>query len=102
MSATERFVSMVIYPSSAPAQVGQADTLLRMTEAPIREMPGFVSARVFLGEGGDCIVTLVEWRDREAFLNFRRSEFGRAAVQVAGELAPKAYWLTLHATVTAS
>jgi heme-degrading monooxygenase HmoA len=101
MSDSDGFVSLVIYPSTAHAQVGQADTLLRMTEEPIREMPGFVSGRIFLAEGGDCIISMVEWRDRESFLQFRSSDFGRAAVQVAGELHPKAYWLTPHAQVTA-
>ena len=101
MAQSEHFVSLVIYPSDARIQLGQAETLVRMAEEPLRDMPGFVAARLFLGEGGDCIVSMIEWRDRESFQNFRTSDFGRASVQVAGELHPKAYWLTPHTAVTA-
>ena len=93
MDTTASFVALVIYPSTPPAQVGQADTLLRMAEETIRSMPGFVAGRVFLSEDGDSVISMVEWRDRESFAQFRQSEFGRAAVQLVGELHPKAYWL---------
>jgi heme-degrading monooxygenase HmoA len=96
----DSFVALVIYPSTAAAQVGQADTLVRMTDATLRSMPG-VGGRIFLSEDGEHVVTLVEWRDRESFGEFRRSEFGRAATHVVGELHPKAYWLRPHATVEA-
>jgi heme-degrading monooxygenase HmoA len=99
VETAETFVALVIYSSTPPAQVGQADTLLRMTEATIRRMPGFVCGRVFLSEDGESVVTLVEWRDRESFAGFRQSEFGRAATHVAGELHPKPYWLRPHARV---
>ena len=72
-----------------------------MAEATIRSMPGFVSGRVFLSEDGESVISMVEWRDRESFAQFRQSEFGRAGVQVAGELHPKAYWLRPYATVDA-
>jgi heme-degrading monooxygenase HmoA len=99
--STERFIALVIYPSTAAAQFGQADTLLRMAEDAVRRMPGFVAGRIFLSEDGEHVISMVEWRDRESFAHFRESEFGRAAVQVAGELHPKAYWLHPHATVSA-
>ena len=101
MPPTERFVALVIYPSTPPAQLGQADTLLRMAEDTIRRMPGFIAGRVFLSEDGESVVTMVEWRDRESFAHFRQSEFGRTAVQMVGELHPTAYWLQPHATITA-
>lgn len=101
MTTTEPFVALVIYPSTSPAQVGLADTLLRMAEETIRAMPGFVSGRVFLSEDGESVVSLVEWRDRDSFARFRQSEFGRAGTQLVGELHPKAYWLRPHATVEA-
>jgi heme-degrading monooxygenase HmoA len=100
MDTTERFVALVIYPSTPTAQVGQADALLRMSDA-IRSMPGLVVGRVFVSEDGNSVVSMVEWRDRESFARFRQSEFGRGAAQVAGELHPKAYWLRPHATVDA-
>jgi len=34
-------------------------------------------------------------------VQFRQSEFGRAATQVASELHPRAYWLRPFATVDA-
>jgi heme-degrading monooxygenase HmoA len=101
VDTTEAFISLVIYPSTPPAQLAQADTLLRMAEETIRRMPGFIAGRVFLGEDGESVVSMVEWRDRESFTHFRQSEFGRAAVQVVGKLHPKAYWLHPHAAVTA-
>lgn len=101
METGETFVALVIYPSTAAGQVGQADTLLRMAEGSLRSMPGFIAGRVFLSEDGESVITLVEWRDRESFGEFRRSEFGRAATHVVGELHPKAYWLRPHASVEA-
>jgi heme-degrading monooxygenase HmoA len=101
VDTAEPFVALVIYPSTSPAQIGQADTLRHMAEATIRSMPGFVSGRVFLSEDGESVVSLVEWRDRGSFVQFRQTEFGRAAVQVAGELHPKAYFLTPYAAVAA-
>ena len=99
MDSGEPFVALVIYPSTAAAQVDQADTLLRMTEATLRSMPGFLGGRVFLSEDGESVVSLVEWRDRESFAEFRRSALGRSGTHVLGELRPKAYWLRPHATV---
>ena len=99
METTEPFVALVIYPSTASAQAGQAESLLRMAEAAIRNMPGFVSGRIFLTEDGESVVTLVEWRDRESYAHFRQTEFGRAATEVVGKLHPKAYWLRPYATV---
>jgi heme-degrading monooxygenase HmoA len=96
----ETFVALVIYPSTKAGQDDQAETLVRMA-ASIRRMPGFVGGRVFLSEDGESVISLVEWQDRESFAAFRRSEFGRAATQVAGELHPKAYWLRPHASIDA-
>jgi len=101
METTEPFVALVIYPSTSTTQLGQAHTLLRMAEDTIRRMPGFVAGRVFLSEDGESVISMVEWRDRESFTHFRQSELGRTAMQMVGELHPKAYWLHPHATVTA-
>ena len=99
MTPTEPFVALVIYPSTPQGQVGQADTLIRMAADAIRSMPGFVSGRVFLSEDGASVISMVEWRDRDSFAQFRQSEFGRAGVQVVGELHPTRYWLRPHATI---
>jgi heme-degrading monooxygenase HmoA len=99
VETTGSFVALVIYPSTRPAQIGQATTLLRMAEDAIRSMPGFIAGRVFLSEDGEHVISMVEWRDRESFAHFRQSEFGRAGVQLATELHPKAYWLHPYATV---
>ncbi len=100
--AAEPFVALVIYPTTPAAQGDQADALLRMAEATIRSMPGFLGGRVFLSEDGASIVSLVEWRDRESFSRFRQTEIVRAAALVAGELHPKAYWLRQRAAVEAA
>ena len=89
METSKRFVALVIYPSTPPAQLGQADTLLRMAEETIRGMPGFVAGRIFLSEDGETVISMVEWRDRESFTHFRQSEFGRAALQVIGSFIPR-------------
>jgi heme-degrading monooxygenase HmoA len=101
MDATKPFAALVIYPTTPGAQQGQAETLLQMAQSTISSMPGFVSGRVYLSEDGEHIVSLVEWRDRESFLHFRQSEFGRAATQMVGELHPMPYWLTRLAAVDA-
>ena len=99
MATGEPFVALVVYPSTAAGQVGQANTLLRIAEDVLRSMPGFIAGRVFVSEDGDSVISLVEWRDRESFTQFRQTDFGRAATQVAGELRPTAYWLRPHATI---
>ena len=100
VSTNDSFVALVIYPSTPLSQAGQADTLLRMVGPAIRTMPGFVAAQLFLSEDGEHIVSLVEWRDRESFAQFRQSEFGRVATQlVAEELRPRPYWLRPFAAV---
>lgn len=93
------FAALVIYPTTAAVQLGQAESLLQLAESAIRRMPGFISGRVFLSEDGEHIITLVEWRDRESFVNFRQSDFARSATQAIGELHPKAYWLNRLAAV---
>jgi heme-degrading monooxygenase HmoA len=102
VETTASFVALVIYPSTRSAQVGHADTLLRMAEDAIRSMPGFVEGRLFLSEDGESVISMVEWRDRESFAQFRQSEFGRAGVQLVTELHPKAYYLRAYATVDPS
>ena len=101
MDMVEPFVALVIYPTTLDAQSRQADNLVRITSERIRLLPGFLRARVFLSEDGESLVTLAEWSDRESFLQFRQSEFGRAAILLAAELHPKGYWLRQHATVDA-
>jgi heme-degrading monooxygenase HmoA len=100
MSSNEPFAALVIYPTTAPAQTGEAESLAQMAES-IRTMPGFIRGRVFLSEDGGSVISLVEWRDRESFVQFRQSEFGRTATQVAVDLHPKAYWMRPFSSVDA-
>jgi heme-degrading monooxygenase HmoA len=95
----ELFTAVVIYPTTADAQTRQADNLIRLVSERVRSLPGFRGARVFLSEDGKNLVTLTEWRDREAFQNFRQSEFGRAATELVAELHPISYWLRQHAVI---
>lgn len=99
MEENHPFAALVIYPVTPAAQRGQAEALLQLAESTIRSMPGFLSGRVFLSEDGESIISLVEWRDRDAFVHFRQSEFARSATQMIGEMHPKAYWLTRMAAV---
>jgi heme-degrading monooxygenase HmoA len=101
MDKAEPFVALVVYPTTADAQSRQADNLARIAAEKIRGLPGFLRARVFVSEDGDSLVTLSEWKDRESFLQFRQSEFGRAAMELAAGLHPKGYWLRQHATIEA-
>jgi heme-degrading monooxygenase HmoA len=98
MDMVEPFVALVIYPTTRNAQARQADNLARIAAEKIRDLPGFLRARVLVG---DSLVTLTEWSDRESFLQFRQSEFGQAAIRLAAELHPQSYWLRQHATVAA-
>jgi heme-degrading monooxygenase HmoA len=97
----EPFVALVVYPARPDAQARQADNLARIASEKIRGLPGFLRGRVFLSEDGESLVTLTEWSDRESFLQFRQSEFGQAAIRLAAELRPQAYWLRQHATIDA-
>ena len=102
MDVVEPFVALVIYPTTPEAQSRQADNLLRLVSETLRSLPGFQRARVLLSEDGENLVTVTEWRDRESFEQFRRSDFGRTAVQLAAGLHAKAYWLRQHAAIEPS
>lgn len=97
----EPFVALVVYPTSKDAQTRQADNLARIASEKIRALPGFLRSRVFLSEDGESLVTLTEWSDRESFQGFRQSEFGQAAVRLAADLHPQAYWLRQHTAIDA-
>jgi heme-degrading monooxygenase HmoA len=97
----EPFLALVVYPTRPEAQARQADNLARIASEKIRALPGFLRGRVLLSEDGESLVTLTEWSDRESFLQFRQSEFGQAAIRLASELHPQAYWLRQHATIDA-
>lgn len=101
MDMVEPFVALVVYPTRADSQARQGDNLARIASDKIRALPGFLRARVFLSEDGESLVTLTEWSDRESFLQFRQSEFGQAAIRLAADLHPQAYWLRQHAAVEA-
>ena len=101
MDMVEPFLALVVYPTRPDAQARQADNLARIASEKIRALPGFLRGRVFLSEDGESLVTLTEWSDRESFLQFRQSEFGQAAIRLASELHPQAYWLRQHATIDA-
>jgi heme-degrading monooxygenase HmoA len=101
MEMEEPFVALVIYPTTKDAQSRQADNLVKIASEKIRLLPGFLRGRVFLSEDGDSLVTLTEWSDRESFLAFRKSEFGRSAVLLAAALHPQSYWLRQHAAIDA-
>jgi heme-degrading monooxygenase HmoA len=97
----EPFVALVVYPTGKDAQARQADNHARFASEKIRALPGFLRGRVFVSEDGESLVTLTEWSDRESFVQFRQSEFGQAAVKLATELHPQAYWLRQHAAIEA-
>lgn len=98
----EPFMALVIYPTTADAQRRQAGNLERIASEKLRPLPGFLRARVLVSEDGESLVTLTEWSDRESFLQFRASEFGRAAVALSADLHPRSYWLRQYAAVDAS
>lgn len=101
MDMVEPFVALVIYPTTKDAQERHADKLVRLAQEKVRNLPGFLRSRVYVSEDGDKLVTITEWSDRESFLQFRQSELGQAAVQLAAGLHPQAHWLRQHATVEA-
>jgi heme-degrading monooxygenase HmoA len=97
----DQFVALVIYPTTAEMQARQADAFVSVSEETLRAFSGFLRARVFLSEDGASIVTLTEWRDRESFAEFRRSEIGHATVVLVADLHPHPYWLRQHAEIEA-
>jgi heme-degrading monooxygenase HmoA len=101
MDMVEPFVALVIYPTTPEAQSRQADNVARLAFEKVRTLPGFLRGHILVSEDGDSLVTVTVWSDRESFLQFRQSEFGQAAIRLAAELHPAAYWLRQHATVEA-
>ena len=101
MDMVEPFVALVVYPTKPGAQIRQADNLARIAVEKISGLAGFLGARIFVSEDGESLVTFTEWSDRESFLEFRQSEFGQAAIRLAADLHPQAYWLRQHATIDA-
>jgi len=99
MATSEQFVALVIYPTTPDVQARRADSLLHVSEEQLRAFPGFLRGRVFLSEDGASIITMTEWRDREAFAQFRQSDFGRASVSLVADLHPQPYWLHQHAEI---
>lgn len=99
MDKAEPFMALVIYPTTAEAQNRQADNLIGLASEQLRQLPGFLRARVFLSEDGVSLVTLTEWSDRESFQRFRETDFARKASALMAELHPKAYWLRQHAVL---
>ncbi len=101
MDMVEPFVALVIYPTTPDAQSRHAEKLASIAFEKVRDLPGFLRGRVFVSEDGESLVTLTEWSDRESFQQFRQSEFGQAAIRLAAQLHPTAYWLRQHAAVEA-
>lgn len=101
MDMVEPFVEVVLYPTTKDAQSRLADELVRVASEEVRAFPGFLRAFVLLSEDGATVVAITEWSDRESFLEFRQSELGRTAIQLAAGLHPQAHWLRRHAVVEA-
>ena len=101
MDMVEPFVEVVMYPTTKDAQSRLADELVRVASKEVRAFPGFLRALVLVSEDGATVGAITEWSDRESFLEFRQSEPGRAAIQLASGLHPQAHWLRQHAAVQA-
>ena len=101
MDMVEPFVEVVIYPTTKDAQTRQADELVGIASEKVSAFPGFLRALVLASEDGAEVVAITQWSDRESFLEFRQSEFGRAAIQLATGLHPHAHWLRQHAAIEA-
>jgi len=101
MDMVERWVALVIYPTTPDTQSRQADNLVGIASEKIRALPGFLRGRIFVSEDGESLITLTEWSDRESFQHFRQSEFGQAAIRLTAGLRPQAHWLRQHTTVEA-
>lgn len=99
MSASEEFVALVIYPSTAEGQAHQAESLFLVTADRLRAFPGFLRGRVLVSEDRASVVTITEWRDRESFMQFRQTDFGHDSVVLAADLHPHPYWLRQHAAI---
>jgi heme-degrading monooxygenase HmoA len=101
MEMVEPFVEVVIYPTTKDAQTRLASELAGIASEKVRAFPGFPRALVLASEDGATVVAITQWSDRKSFLEFRQSELGRAAVQLAAGLHPQAHWLRQHAAVEA-
>jgi len=60
-----------------PVKEGAADEVVRRfadSRGYVQDFPGFVSMEVLLSEGGDEVLVITRWRDREAFDGWVGSE----------------------------
>ena len=54
----------------------------------LSDQPGFSRAQVLVAEDDSQLLLVVEWEDREAFMTYRQTDAGRAAVESASQLHP--------------
>lgn len=96
----ESFIVLSVF-TSAPELRGRFVNLIdEFATTHTRLEPGICSVELFTDEGSEHIVTLVRWKDRESFEQFKRSDSGVQASQVALTLRPKIYFLRMEHKIT--
>lgn len=96
------FVVLTVY-NSEPEHRLEFVTLIRdfaNMQALVR--PELCAFDIFTDEGERHIITLARWKDRTAFEEFKRSESGIRASELALVLKPTVYFLHPQATVEAT
>ncbi len=97
--AAQPFVVLTIYTSSAEHRPEFVTLMRDFASSQALLHPGLFSLDILTDEGQTHIVTVARWRDRSAFEEFKRSESGIRASQLALVLKPTVYFLHPEATV---
>jgi len=98
-AASPSFAVLTMFTSS-PEHRDRFVTLIHdFVAAQAITRPGLFSFDIFTDEGDEHIVTLAQWRDRAAFEDFKRTDSGRHASELALVLRPIVLFLHPKATL---
>lgn len=100
MPTPPAFVVLTVYTSSPEHRQEFVSLIHDFASTQALLQPGLKTFDIFTDEGSTHIVTLTRWRDRTAFEEYKRSESGIRASELALVLKPTVYFLHPEAVVT--
>lgn len=93
------FAVLTVFTSSPEHRQDFVTLIHDFASAQAMTHPGLCAFDIFTDESNQHIVTLARWRDRSTFEEFKRSESGVHASQLALVLKPTVYFLRPEATL---
>lgn len=99
LASEQPFVVLTVFTSSPEHRQPFVTLIHDFAQAQSLALPGLDSFDLFTDEGEQHIVTLTRWKDRASFEEFKRSDSGRRASEIALVLNPVIYFLHPEASV---